>query len=67
MTANEISDAIKATDETLEYIKRCSQSGSFIQEKQSLSDKLMVLKKRAEGSTEYMGSMLTALTDISER
>lgn len=39
MQANEISEAIRSTDEALAYIKRCS-GGAFIEEKRVFFDSL---------------------------
>ncbi|CAD8174687.1 unnamed protein product [Paramecium pentaurelia] len=63
--ANEITEAIKATDDTLEYIKRCSQ-GSFI-EVDKINDHLLFLQKKSSKSTDYIGSIIQALMQISEK
>ncbi|CAK57426.1 unnamed protein product (macronuclear) [Paramecium tetraurelia] len=63
--ANEITEAIKATDDTLEYIKRCSQ-GSFI-EVDKINDHLLFLQKKSSKSTDYVGSIIQALMQISEK
>ncbi|CAK60879.1 unnamed protein product (macronuclear) [Paramecium tetraurelia] len=62
---NEITEAIKATDDTLEYIKRCSQ-GSFI-EVDKINDHLLFLQKKSSKSTDYVGSIIQALMQISEK